>query len=111
MSLETAVARGTVELGEGLTTRDRSDLAGGRLRIWQLMRDCQWHTVPEMHQAAGEDGPALQGDRRWREVRAVLKEFGWTWEKILIPGAKRLWQYRLNPPIKPSEICDEQAVA
>jgi len=98
LSIEQHVAVGTQNLGPGLNLADLPDLAAGRLRVWQLMRDGQWHTVPEMHAAAGENGPALQGDRRWREVRAVLKHYGYTWEKRIYDGAKRLWEYRLVAP-------------
>lgn len=77
--------------GEGiLTNADMEALSGSVLRVYELMRDKQWHNRDEINAAAGKNGiPALEGLRRMRTLRR------WYTIESRRVGDARLWEYRL----------------
>lgn len=77
--------------GEGiLTTADMESLSGAVLRVYELMRDKEWHSREEINAAAGNAGkPALEGLRRMRTLRR------WYTIERRRMGDARLWEYRL----------------
>lgn len=79
-----------------LTDADVADLNAGSKRVYELMRDRQWHTRTEIDLAAGKNGmPALEGTRRLRDVRQALKPYGLKIEKRRKNGT-RLWEYQIQ---------------
>lgn len=75
-----------------LTDSDLVALGGGVRRVYELMRDGQWHTREQIELAAGTNGkPAAEGMRRMRELRR--------WFEIEMQRASegRLFRYRIKP--------------
>lgn len=76
-----------------LSPNDIKELGAGSKRVYNLMRDGQWHLAQEIRMAAGSDGvEASEGLRRMRELR--------TWYDIQRrkdTETGRLFWYRLIP--------------
>lgn len=76
--------------------QDYAELAKGKARVRALMSDGGWHSSLEIQMVAGEDGiPASEGLRRMRELRTE----GYTIEKRIRAGAKRVFEYRMLPAL------------
>jgi hypothetical protein len=75
-----------------LTDADLEQLSAACLRVYELMKDGQWHSPSAIEAAAGSDGvPAREGLRRMRQLKQVP---GLSIEKKRM-GDGRLWYYRL----------------
>ena len=62
-------------------------------RVFNVMCDGQWHTIPELTSLSGGTEPAVSA--RIRDMRK--KRFGaHTVERERVPGQKGLWRYRLT---------------
>lgn len=84
-----------------LTAEDLAKLKAGVRRVFDLMKDGQWHTRTEIMLAAGEHGvPASEGLRRMRELRRWFRV-----ETQRVPES-RDWVYRLvlPAPRKPEQL-------
>ena len=76
--------------GKGIIReQDIPALKKGVQQIYDIMKDGQWHTIPELRERINQEG----ADRRMRELRQA----GFTVEKRRV-GESRLWQYRLDVP-------------
>ena len=75
-----------------LMSQDVEDLKAGTRRVFDLMRDGEWHSPEAIEMAAGENGvPARGGARRMRDLRAIP---GVTVERRSIGGRK--FRYRMT---------------
>lgn len=73
----------------GMTERDFSGLQSACRRVYDLMKDGQWHDAQAIIDASGQ----REGMRRMRELRQI----GYTVEERRETG-RREWQYRLVSP-------------
>lgn len=80
--------------GRGLLTeQDLRELAEGVKRVYELMKDGEWHTPDAICMAAGNGGKrAGDGLRRMRQLREKYQV-----EKRRLAG-DRIWVYRLVLP-------------
>ena len=75
-----------------LLADDLPELDAGVARVFELMRDGQWHSRDAICMAAGENGvPATAGDRRMRTLREWFIV-----DRERIEGTRQ-FQYRLRP--------------
>jgi hypothetical protein len=72
-----------------MTERDFSGLQSACRRVYDLMKDGQWHTAQAIIDASGQ----REGMRRMRELRQI----GYQVEERRETG-RREWQYRLVSP-------------
>ena len=72
-----------------MTAADFSGLQSACRRVYDLMKDGQWHTAQAIIDASGQ----REGMRRMRELRQI----GYTVEERRETG-RREWQYRLVSP-------------
>lgn len=90
-------ARKTALGGDGLLSDDDvRQLGAGVLRVYNLMKDGQWHGPEEICKIAGENGhSAREGLRRMRELRRWFSV-----ERRRAEDGSRLWFYRLAVPVE-----------
>ena len=83
--------------GEGiLNDSDVAELKAGIRRVYELMKDCDWHTRQGICKAAGQNGlPAAEGTRRLRDLRPVLKPYGFEVALKRVTGT-RSYLYRIQ---------------
>lgn len=81
--------------GKGiLTDEDLEDLGQGCRRVYDLMKDGEWHNDSEIREAAGSGGEeATEGLRRMRELRAS----GLAISRRRVEASRR-WEYRIEKP-------------
>jgi len=72
---------------ETLRAKDARPLQAGVLRVYEIMADHNWHTIPELRERSGLECP----DRRMRQLRSC----GYTIEKRRIDDS-RAFEYRLK---------------
>lgn len=83
--------------GEGiLNDSDVAELKAGAARVYELMKDCEWHTRQGICHAAGKHGlPAAEGTRRLRDLRPALKPHGFEIALKRVSGT-RSFIYRIQ---------------
>lgn len=75
-----------------LSAADLPELDAGVSRVFDLMKDGQWHSRDAICMAAGENGiPATAGDRRMRSLREWFIV-----DRRRIEGTRQ-FEYRLRP--------------
>lgn len=80
--------------GAGLTKDDFNQLSAAAQRVFELLKDGQWHTADEVLQVANQ----REGLRRMREIR----QRGVTVETRRLDENKRAFEYRIvHPSINP----------
>lgn len=80
--------------GTGLTLADFNDLSAAAQRVFDLLKDGQWHTADEILNVANQ----REGLRRMREIR----QRGLVVETRRVEENKRAFEYRLvHPSINP----------
>ena len=73
-----------------LQPKDINEMSKAVSRVYQLMKDGEYHSAPEISLVAGSNGiPASEGLRRMRELRS----FGYEIERK--KAGNRSWKYRL----------------
>jgi hypothetical protein len=72
-----------------MTAADFAGLQSACRRVYDLMRDGQWHTAQAIIDASGQ----REGIRRMRELRQI----GYTVEQMR-PEGSREWSYRIVSP-------------
>ena len=79
-----------------LLSADVSDLQSSSARVFDLMKDGEWHGPDAICLVAGSNGiPAREGLRRMRDLRPVLKQRGFQIERRR-DGELRLFKYRIT---------------
>lgn len=75
-----------------LEVEDVEGLRAGTHRVFELLKDGEWHTRSEICQAAGKNGiPAAEGTRRLRDLRPMLSSQGF---KIELEKIENLRQFK-----------------
>lgn len=86
-----------------LEPEEIADLEAGTARVYEFMKDGDWHKPDAICLAAGENGvPAMEGLRRMRDLR----RFGIIVERMRLEGT-RIFLYRLrkkDPPPPPTIV-------
>jgi len=83
---------------EGILSKDDvAELQAGVRRVYELMKDLEWHTPYEICQAAGTNGfPAMEGLRRLRDLYPIMESAGFYRRKKLAEGTNRFFLYRFS---------------
>lgn len=80
-----------------LRSRDDLRLTGQIQRVFEVMRDGQWHTLPEI--CARAHAPEASVSAQLRHLRK--ERFGaFIIEKRLVEGQSGLWEYRMLEPVQ-----------
>lgn len=81
--------------GEGiLNPADVPELTAANLRVFNLLKDMEWHSATEIRRVAGNGiVEASEGLRRARDLRPLLEMMGMYLDKTRMEGT-RLWYYR-----------------
>ena len=89
-----------------ITPVDRTGFASNQDRVLEVMRDGGWHTLDSVARKCGI--------MQWASVASRIRDFAsnqdgsgdkpWRYEKRLIEGSKRLYEYRIYEAVQSQQM-------